>query len=46
LVLGFALVAIDPPIILFFGFLAYAVSGPVLTLTKLRQHKTGRQQDK
>ena len=46
LVLGFALVAIDPPIVLFVGFSAYAISGPILTLTKLRQHKTGRQQDK
>ena len=46
LVLGFALVAIDPPLVLFVGFLAYALSGPVFTLTKLRQHKSGRQQDK
>ena len=46
LVLGLALVAIDPPIVLFAGFLAYAISGPIFTLTKLRQHKTGRQQDK
>ncbi|MCL4128505.1 UNVERIFIED_CONTAM: hypothetical protein GTU68_058829 [Idotea baltica] len=46
LVLVFALIAIDPPLILFVGFLAYAISGPVLTLTKLRQHKTVRQQDK
>lgn len=45
LVLVFALIAIDPPLILFIGFLAYAISGPVLTLTKLRQHKTERQQD-
>ena len=46
LVLGFALIAIDPPLILFGGFLIYAISGPVVTLVKLRQHKTGRQQDK
>jgi CDP-diacylglycerol--serine O-phosphatidyltransferase len=46
LVLGFALVAIDPPLILFGGFLTYAVSGPIFTLVKLRQHKTGRQQGK
>ena len=46
LVLGFALVAIDPPLVLFIGFLAYALSGPILTLTKLRQHKSDRQQDK
>lgn len=46
LVLGFALVAIDPPLILFLGFAAYAVSGPILTLTKLRQHKSERTQDR
>ena len=46
LVLSFALVAIDPPLVLFIGFLAYALSGPVFTLTKLRQHKSDRQQDK
>jgi CDP-diacylglycerol--serine O-phosphatidyltransferase len=46
LVLGFALVAIDPPLILFGGFLIYAISGPIFTLVKLRQHKTGRQQGK
>lgn len=46
LVLGFALVAIDPPLILFGGFLTYAISGPIFTLVKLRQHKTGRQQGK
>ena len=46
LVLVFALVASEPPLILFGGFLLYAVSGPVLTLIKLRQHRTERQQDK
>lgn len=46
LVLGFALVALDPPLVLFIGFIVYALSGPVLTLTKLRQHKTERQVDK
>jgi len=46
LVLGFALIAIDPPLILFGGFLIYAFSGPIFTLVKLRQHRTGRQQDK
>lgn len=46
LVLGFALVAIDPPIILFIGFFAYALSGPIVTLTTLRKHKTGRQLEK
>lgn len=46
LVLVFALIASDPPLILFGGFMLYAVSGPILTLIKLRQHRTERQQDK
>jgi CDP-diacylglycerol--serine O-phosphatidyltransferase len=46
LVLIFALVAIDPPLILFGSFALYALSGPVLTLIKLRQHRAERQQEK
>jgi len=46
LVLIFAFIAIDPPLILFGGFVIYALSGPVLTLTKLRQHRSERQQTK
>lgn len=46
LVLVFALVAIDPPLILFGIFFLYAVSGPVFTLLKLRQHRTERAQTK
>jgi len=42
LVLVFALVATDPPLIFFAGFLIYAISGPILTLTKLKQHKSDR----
>ena len=42
LVLVFALIASDPPLILFAGFLIYAISGPILTLTKLKQHKSDR----
>ncbi|MDF1588033.1 MAG: CDP-diacylglycerol--serine O-phosphatidyltransferase [Gammaproteobacteria bacterium] len=42
LVLIFALVAIDPPIVLFTIFAVYALSGPVFTLRKLRQHRSER----
>ncbi|MCX4191329.1 CDP-diacylglycerol--serine O-phosphatidyltransferase [Methylophaga sp. OBS1] len=42
LVLIFALIANDPPLILFSAFLVYAVSGPVFTLFKLRQHRSER----
>ncbi|PCJ31703.1 MAG: CDP-diacylglycerol--serine O-phosphatidyltransferase [Gammaproteobacteria bacterium] len=46
LVLVFALIAIDPPIVLFTGFVIYALSGPILTLVKIQQHRADRQQDK
>ena len=46
LVLVFALIAIDPPLILFGGFVCYAISGPLFTLIKIRQHRTERQQGK
>lgn len=46
LVLVFALIASDPPLVLFVGFMIYALSGPVLTLLKIRQHRTERKQDK
>jgi CDP-diacylglycerol--serine O-phosphatidyltransferase len=42
LVMGFALVAIDPPLILFAAFSGYALSGPVFTLLMLKKHKTER----
>jgi CDP-diacylglycerol--serine O-phosphatidyltransferase len=35
--LGFALVVLDPPILLFLMFLSYATSGPVFTLVRRRQ---------
>jgi CDP-diacylglycerol--serine O-phosphatidyltransferase len=44
LVMIFALISIDPPTILFAGFVIYAISGPVLTLVKLRQHRSERAQ--
>jgi CDP-diacylglycerol--serine O-phosphatidyltransferase len=44
--LGFAVVFIQPPIILFLGFLTYAVSGPVLTLARRRQRRTMRRRER
>ncbi|AFJ03777.1 CDP-diacylglycerol--serine O-phosphatidyltransferase [Methylophaga frappieri] len=44
LVLLFALIAIDPPLILFSAFLLYAVSGPVLTLILIRKRRHERTQ--
>ena len=46
LVLVFALIASDPPLILFGGFMIYALSGPIITLVKIRQHRAEREQDK
>jgi len=45
LVLVFALIASDPPLVLFGGFMLYALSGPVITLVKIRQHRTDRRHD-
>jgi len=41
--LGFAAVFFHPPLVLFAGFSAYAVSGPVLTLLHLRRRRGERQ---
>lgn len=43
--LGFALVVLDPPIVLFLMFLGYAVSGPAFTLVRLRQRRGQRRRD-
>jgi CDP-diacylglycerol--serine O-phosphatidyltransferase len=40
--LAIALILIHPPIVLFLGFLAYAVSGPVWTLVRLRERRAHR----
>lgn len=45
LVLVFALIASDPPLVLFGGFMLYLLSGPILTLIKIRQHRTERKQE-
>ena len=41
-VLIFVLVSIDPPQVLFAGFLIYALSGPVVTLVTLRRRRAER----
>jgi len=41
-VLIFVVVSTDPPSVLFFGFLAYAASGPALTLYQLRRRRRAR----
>ncbi len=41
--LGFAIVLWQPSLVLFLIFLGYAVSGPILTLTQLRQRRAERQ---
>jgi len=40
--LVFVLVSSDPPLVLFLGFLAYAASGPLLTLLHLRRRRLKR----
>ncbi|MEA3276654.1 MAG: CDP-diacylglycerol--serine O-phosphatidyltransferase [Pseudomonadota bacterium] len=45
LMLGFAVVFLHPPIVLFAGFLSYAISGPVLTLARRRQHRASRRRE-
>lgn len=44
--LVFAVIFFQPPLVLFLGFLAYAVSGPVLTLFHLRKRRSQRQKEK
>ena len=44
--LGYAVVLLHPPVVLFAGFMIYAVSGPVLTLVRRRQRKASRRRDR
>jgi len=44
--LAFALVFLHPPIVLFAGFLTYAISGPVLTLVRRRQRRASRKRER
>ncbi len=41
LVLGLAFLALYPPMVLFLAFLAYAISGPLLTILQRRRHRLG-----
>jgi CDP-diacylglycerol--serine O-phosphatidyltransferase len=43
-VLVLVLISYEPPIILFGGFLIYAISGPILTLWQLKQRRAERRQ--
>lgn len=38
----FVLIAVEPPLVLFALILIYAISGPVMTLVKLRKHRAAR----
>lgn len=42
IMLGFAVIVVQPELVLFLMFLAYAASGPVLTLVRLRQRRATR----
>jgi len=46
MMLGFALVVLDPPVALFTLFLGYAASGPLLTLIRRRQHRGRRRRER
>jgi CDP-diacylglycerol---serine O-phosphatidyltransferase len=46
ILLGFALVVLDPPIALFALFLGYAISGPAFTLVRLRQRRSERRRER
>jgi len=44
--LGYSVVLLHPPVVLFAGFTIYAVSGPVLTLVRRRQRRESRRRDR
>lgn len=46
IVLLFVIISIDPPVILFGSFTLYAISGPLLTLWRIRQMKMSHQKTK
>lgn len=46
IVLVFIFIAMDPPSVLFAGFALYALSGPVMTLWRIKDIKEGRRQRK
>ena len=42
IMLGFALIYLHPPVILFLGFLTYALSGPLFAVVRLQQKRVRR----
>jgi CDP-diacylglycerol--serine O-phosphatidyltransferase len=42
MVMVYVFISIDPPQVLFFGFLIYAASGPLLTLKTMREKRQAR----
>lgn len=44
IVLAFVVVSSHPPSVLFFGFLIYVISGPVITLYQIRQRRRQRRE--
>ena len=45
-VVVFVVISSHPPSVLFFGFLLYVISGPVMTLYKIRQRRRERRQSR
>ena len=43
-VMAFVFISIDPPQVLFFGFLLYLLSGPIMTMVWLRKRRIERRQ--
>jgi CDP-diacylglycerol--serine O-phosphatidyltransferase len=44
--LAFVVVFLHPPVVLFLGFLTYAISGPVFTLVRRRQRMASRKRER
>jgi len=44
--LGYAVVLLHPPVVLFAGFVGYAVSGPIITLVRRRRRKIDRKRER
>ena len=44
-VVAYVFASLDPPKVLFTGFMIYAFSGPVLTLVRIRRRRGDRQKE-
>lgn len=44
--LGYAVVLLHPPVVLFAGFVGYAASGPIITLVRRRRRKVNRRRER